>query len=138
MLCRAGSRNACCCGAAWRGCSTEADKRMACALVVGLLGRSRSAKALCSVLNLGERPEARHLEDPRAPESWAFALVFLTMVRSDVGSLGLTFELTPPTEAGGVSLVCDSAEGTAQQAYAACRSGSGVERGVRHRRRPLA
>jgi hypothetical protein len=69
---------------------------MACALVVGLLGRSRSAKALCSVLNLGERPEARHSEDPRAPESWALALVFLTMVRSDVGSLGLTFELSCP------------------------------------------
>jgi hypothetical protein len=45
---------------------------------------------------LGERPEARHSEDPRAPESWALALVFLTMVRSDVGSLGLTFELSSP------------------------------------------
>lgn len=30
-----------------------------------------------------------------------------------------------PAEAGGVSLVCEGAEGAARQAYAACRSGSG-------------
>jgi hypothetical protein len=30
-----------------------------------------------------------------------------------------------PAEAGGVRLVCDSAEGTAHQPYTACRSGSG-------------
>ena len=30
-----------------------------------------------------------------------------------------------PAEAGGVSLVCEGAEGAAHQAYTACRSGSG-------------
>jgi hypothetical protein len=44
---------------------------------------------------------------------------------------GLTFELTPAAEAGGVSLVRDDAPSAADQAYAARRSGSGVERGVR-------
>jgi hypothetical protein len=42
----------------------------------------------------------------------------------------ITFELTPTTEAGGVSLVRDDALSAADQAYAACRSGSAVERGV--------
>ncbi len=46
---------------------------------------------------------------------------------------GLTFELTPTAEAGGVSPVCDDATAGADRAYAACRSGSGVERGVRRR-----
>jgi hypothetical protein len=44
---------------------------------------------------------------------------------------GLTFELTPTAEAGSVSLVRDDAPRAADQAYAACRSGSGVERRVR-------
>jgi hypothetical protein len=43
---------------------------------------------------------------------------------------GLTFELTPTTEVGSVSLVRDDAPSAADQAYAACRSGSAVERGV--------
>jgi hypothetical protein len=48
----------------------------------------------------------------------------------------LTFELTPTAEAGSVSLVRDDAPSAADQAYAACRSGSAVERGVRpHSRR---
>ena len=47
---------------------------------------------------------------------------------------GLTFELTPRAEAGGVSLVRDDSTTGAGRAYAACRSESGVERGVlRHR-----
>jgi hypothetical protein len=49
---------------------------------------------------------------------------------------GLTFELTPTAEAGSVSLVRENVHRTADQAYAACRSRSGVERGVRrHARR---
>ena len=44
---------------------------------------------------------------------------------------GLTLELTPRAEAGGVSLVRDDAPSAADQAYAACRSASGVERPVR-------
>ena len=49
---------------------------------------------------------------------------------------GLTLELTPRAEAGGVSLVRDDALSAADQAYGACRSASGVERPVRpHLRR---
>ena len=44
---------------------------------------------------------------------------------------GLTFELTPTVEAGSVSRVGDDSTAGAGPAYAACRSGSGVERGVR-------
>ena len=44
---------------------------------------------------------------------------------------GLTFELTPRAEAGGVSPECDDATTDAGRAYAACRSESGVERVVR-------
>jgi hypothetical protein len=40
---------------------------------------------------------------------------------------GLTFELTPTVEAGGATAGAD-------RAYDACRSGSGVERGVRPHR----
>jgi hypothetical protein len=47
---------------------------------------------------------------------------------------GLTFELTPTVEAGGVSPVRDDATAGADRAYDACRSGSGVERGVRPHR----
>ncbi len=47
---------------------------------------------------------------------------------------GLTFELTPTAEAGGVSPVTDDATNGGRRAYAACRSGSGVERGVRRHR----
>ncbi len=39
---------------------------------------------------------------------------------------GLTFELEPPAEAGSVSLVRDDASMPADQAYAACRSGSAL------------
>jgi hypothetical protein len=46
----------------------------------------------------------------------------------------LTFELTPTAEVGGVSLVRENVRSTADQAYAACRSGSAVERGVRPHR----
>jgi len=45
--------------------------------------------------------------------------------------VGLTLELTPRAEVGGVSLVRDDAPSAADQAYAACRSASGVERPVR-------
>ena len=44
---------------------------------------------------------------------------------------GLTFELTPTAEAGGVSPVTDDATNGGRRAYDACRSGSGTERGVR-------
>jgi hypothetical protein len=44
---------------------------------------------------------------------------------------GLTFEFTRPAEAGGVSLVRDDATAGTDQAYTACRSGSGVQRVVR-------
>ena len=47
---------------------------------------------------------------------------------------GLTFEFTRPAGAGGVSPVCDDATAGTDRAYAACRSGSGVQRGVRHQR----
>jgi hypothetical protein len=43
----------------------------------------------------------------------------------------ITFELTPTTEAGTVSLDCENANLATGQAYSACRSGSAVERGVR-------
>jgi hypothetical protein len=46
----------------------------------------------------------------------------------------LTFELTPTTEAGGVSPVRENSTSAADRAYAACRSGSAVERGVRPHR----
>ncbi len=46
---------------------------------------------------------------------------------------GLTFELTPRAEAGGVSRDCDDSTTGAGPAYDACRSTSGVERGVRRR-----
>ncbi len=46
---------------------------------------------------------------------------------------GLTFELTPRAEAGGVSPVRDDATPDADRAYTGCRSTSGVERGVRPR-----
>ena len=51
---------------------------------------------------------------------------------------GLTFELTPTAEAGGVSRDCDDSTTGAGPAYTACRSGSGVERGVRPRRQCAA
>jgi hypothetical protein len=44
---------------------------------------------------------------------------------------GITFELTPRAEASGVSPGRDNSSGGADRAYAACRSASGVERGVR-------
>jgi hypothetical protein len=44
---------------------------------------------------------------------------------------GLTFELTPTAEAGGVSPVTDDATTGGRPAYDPCRSGSGAERGVR-------
>ena len=47
------------------------------------------------------------------------------------GLRGLTFEFTRPAEAGGVSPVCDDATAGTHRAYTACRSGSGVQRGVR-------
>ena len=43
----------------------------------------------------------------------------------------LTFELTPTAEAGAVSPVPDDSTSGGDRAYSACRSGSGVERGVR-------
>ena len=46
-----------------------------------------------------------------------------------------TFELTPTAEAGAVSPVRDDSTTGADRAYSACRSGSGVERGVRPRSR---
>jgi hypothetical protein len=46
------------------------------------------------------------------------------------GLRGLTFELTPTAEAGGVSPVTDDATNGGRRAYDACRSGSGAERGV--------
>ena len=48
-----------------------------------------------------------------------------------VSVCGLTFEFTRPAEAGGVSPVCDDATAGTHRAYTACRSGSGVQRGVR-------
>ena len=51
---------------------------------------------------------------------------------------GLTLELTPRAEAGGVSLVRDDAPSAADQAYDGCRSASGVERPVRPHRAVLA
>jgi len=44
----------------------------------------------------------------------------------------LTFELTPTAKAGGVSRDGDDSTAGAGPAYDACRSGSGVERVVRH------
>ena len=45
-----------------------------------------------------------------------------------------TFEFTRPAEEGGVSLVRDDATAGTNQAYTACRSGSGVQRAVRPQR----
>ena len=50
---------------------------------------------------------------------------------------GLTFEFTRPAEAGGVSPVWDDATAGTHRAYTDCRSGSGVQRGVRHQRATL-
>ena len=47
---------------------------------------------------------------------------------------GLTFEFTRAAEAGVVSPVGDDATAGTRRAYSACRSGSGVQRGVRPRR----
>ena len=47
---------------------------------------------------------------------------------------GLTFEFTRAAEAGVVSPVCDDATAGTHRAYNACRSGSGVQRGVRPQR----
>jgi hypothetical protein len=47
---------------------------------------------------------------------------------------GLTFEFTRPAEVGGVSPVCDDATAGTHRACTACRSGSGVQRGVRRHR----
>jgi hypothetical protein len=44
-----------------------------------------------------------------------------------------TFELTPTAEAGAVSPDGDDRTSGAGSAHSACRSGSGVERGVRRR-----
>ena len=44
---------------------------------------------------------------------------------------GLTFEFTRPVEAGVVSPACDDATAGTRRAYNACRSRSGVQRGVR-------
>ncbi len=46
----------------------------------------------------------------------------------------LTFEVASTTELGTVSLVRDDAPSAADQAYSACRSGSGGDRGVRPHR----
>ncbi len=51
--------------------------------------------------------------------------------RCDVFSRGLTFEFTRAAEAGVVSPACDDATAGPRRAYNACRSGSGVQRGVR-------
>ena len=45
---------------------------------------------------------------------------------------GLTFEFTRPAEVGVVSPACDHATAGTRRAYNACRSGSGVQRVVRH------
>ena len=50
----------------------------------------------------------------------------------------LTFELTPRAEAGLVSSVRDDSTTGADRAYKACRSESGVERGVRPQPHRLA
>jgi hypothetical protein len=47
----------------------------------------------------------------------------------------LTFELKRTVEAGGVSLDRENSTSASGQAYAACRSGSAFERGVRPQRR---
>jgi hypothetical protein len=44
---------------------------------------------------------------------------------------GLTFELIPTAEAGAVRPGGDDGTAGAARPYSACRSGSGVERGVR-------
>ena len=44
---------------------------------------------------------------------------------------GLTFELTPTAKAGAVRPGGDDSTAGADPPYSACRSGSGVERGVR-------
>jgi antitoxin Phd len=47
---------------------------------------------------------------------------------------GLTFELTPTAEAGRLGPGGENVPRTSDRAKVACRSGSGVERGVRRRR----
>jgi hypothetical protein len=50
---------------------------------------------------------------------------------------GLTFEVTPPAQAGGVRLVRDDAPCAADQPYAACRSGSALTEGLGLTERPF-
>jgi hypothetical protein len=60
-------------------------------------------------------------------EAWGWA-VFSGGVETELLAMpNVRAEL--PAEEGDVSLVCESAEGTARQAYAACRSGSARARG---------
>ncbi len=47
---------------------------------------------------------------------------------------GLTFELTPTAEVCAVRPGTDNVHRTCARPYSACRSGSGVERGVRRQR----
>ena len=54
--------------------------------------------------------------------------------RLGIGLRCLTFELTPRAEAGTVSRDGDDGSAGAGPAYSACRSESGVERGVRRHR----
>ena len=97
-------------------------------LVIGLTAPGR-----LSVGSRVERPHAfRVCSRSTTNSAWRFRRVFEWLRRICVGGLrGLTFELTPTAEAGGVSPVRDDATPDADRAYDACRSGSGVERGVR-------
>ncbi len=47
------------------------------------------------------------------------------------GLCGLTFEVTPTAEAGAVRPGRENVHRTSDRPYSACRSGSGVDRGVR-------
>jgi hypothetical protein len=72
--------------------------------------------------------------EPRArgaTEYWILAVSSTAAVRQGVCMCCLTFELTPTAEASTVRLDADNVRGTCGQPYSACRSGSGVERGVR-------
>ncbi len=94
--------------------------------------RARCARAALSAATVKRQPERRNAGVAGARRMSLSGL--RRWNRNGVCLRCLTFELTPTAEAGGVSPVRDDATPAADRAYGACRSGSGVERGVRHHR----
>ena len=75
--------------------------------------------------------EARGARRPRTARRWGAKVRVGPRYLEAPRSQRITFELTLRAEAGAVSPDCDDATAGAGRAYSACRSESGVERGVR-------